>query len=127
MGEAENDARAQTVIFSEDFEDLTLQDSFSSSETIRSNVWTDVPPTGWSIDNSQMVGDPVPEFNGWVFLDKQWWIDTAGNQNRVLFTYGIGNVAVADPDEADDGAGISSFNSLIFSNSFSWVGRVPED
>lgn len=113
MGGAEKDAWAQTVIFSEDFNGLPLQDSFSPTETIQANVWTDVPPPDWSIDNSQMAGNAVPEFNGWVILDQQWWEVTAGDQNRTLFTNGSGNVAVADPDEADDGAGITSFNSFL--------------
>ena len=87
-------ARAD-VIFTEDFDSLPLQDQCSScgsGETPGTAVWTDVPPAGWSIDNSQMGTGGVPEFYGWVFLDLVWWNATAG-QNRNLFD---GNVTPGD-------------------------------
>lgn len=70
-------------------------------------------PAGWTVDNSQMpkiegVGsweDPgigVTEFKGWTFLDRNWWVQTAGDQDRSQFTLSTGTVAVADPDEWDD-------------------------
>ncbi|MBW7991886.1 MAG: LamG domain-containing protein, partial [Planctomycetes bacterium] len=47
--------------------------------------------------------DGVTEWAGWAFADKAWWIEAAGDQDRSLFELGSGTVAVADPDEWDDG------------------------
>ena len=124
--------QAQTVLFEEDFEGLTLQDSYSSLEVIRSNVWTDVPPTDWTIDNNQMcaVGG-VPEFHGWVFLDLTWWHDTA-DQDRLQFDSertagapGFGIVAVADGDEwhdLSDGCDEPAFHSWMSTPSINTSG-----
>jgi len=104
-------ARAE-VIFSEDFESSPphpLQDSSSSTEVIATAVWNNVPPTGWTIDNTQMGTNGVLEFTGWVFLDLTWWEDTAPGQSRSQFdsertsgALGFGTAAVADGDEWHD-------------------------
>ena len=44
----------------------------------------------------------MTEWAGWAFVDKQWWIETAEDQNRSQFTLGSGTIAVADPDEWND-------------------------
>ncbi len=132
MGGVAMNAQAQTVLFEEDFEGLPLQDSFSSSEVIRSEVWTDVPPTGWTIDNSQMcnVGG-VPEFHGWVFLDLTWWQDTAGQERdqfdseRTAGAPGFGIAAVADGDEwhdLSDGCDEPAFHSWMSTPSINTSG-----
>jgi hypothetical protein len=72
-------------------------------------VWTETPPEGWSIDESGIPGigmdatDGMTEWAGWAFADKAWWIEAAEDQRRSEFTLGEGTVAVADPDEWDDG------------------------
>lgn len=77
-------------------------------------VYSKDGPAGWTVDNSQMPKNPdtgaswedegqgVTEFKGWTFLDRNWWVATAGDQTRSQFTLGTGTVAVADPDEWDD-------------------------
>jgi len=99
--------RAPVVLFAEGFEGLPLGpnvDEALPGET----VWTDTPPAGWTIDESGIpgIGDPdtdgVTEWAGWSFANKDWWIETAGDQDRSLFTLGSGTVAIADPDEWDD-------------------------
>jgi hypothetical protein len=54
-------------------------------------------------------GDPangVEEWEGWSFANKDFWVETAGGQDRELFTLGVGTVAIADGDEYNDlGAG----------------------
>ena len=93
---------AQSTIFFEDFEGLPLQDAQSFSEIARDDVWTSTPPSGWTRDNrTTPSGGPV-EFFGWTFVDRNWWISTAGDQQRSSFTNASGTVAVADPDEYDD-------------------------
>ncbi len=95
-------------LFSEDFESLTLLPIVTYQSELRDrSAWTDVPPDGWIVDNSQVAtfGNPnsgVVEFEGWRFVDKEWWIRTAGDQDRSQFLNATGIVAVADPDEWDD-------------------------
>lgn len=82
-------------------------------------VFSATGPAGWTVDNSQMPTNNVPEsldfgrswmepgvgvteFKGWTFLNRDWWVQTAGDQTRSQFTLGTGTIAVADPDEWDD-------------------------
>jgi len=98
---------APIVLFEEDFEGLPLGPNVDEA-LAGDAVWTDTPPAGWIIDESGIpgIGDPttdgVTEWAGWAFADKDWWIQTAGDQDRSLFTLGSGTVAIADPDEWDD-------------------------
>ena len=95
-------------LFDEDFEGLTLGPIVTYQSELRSReAWTDVPPEGWIVDNSNVstIDNPnsgVVEFEGWRFVDKEWWITTAGGQRREEFLNATGIVAVADPDEWDD-------------------------
>ncbi|MEM7311710.1 MAG: PEP-CTERM sorting domain-containing protein [Planctomycetota bacterium] len=95
-------------LFDEDFESLTLQPIITYQSELRSrSAWTDVPPEGWTVDNSNVAtfdnpNSGVVEFEGWRFVDKEWWITTAGGQRREEFLNATGIVAVADPDEWDD-------------------------
>ena len=97
------------LIFEEDFESLVLGPSVDE-EVAGSEVWTKTPPTGWAIDDTGVpgAGDPandgVTEWAGWSFADKNWWAETAGDQQRSEFILGNGIVAVVDPDEWDDAA-----------------------
>jgi hypothetical protein len=98
---------APSVLFAEDFEGLPLGPNVDEGVAGEA-VWTKTAPEGWLIDDSGMpgVGDPatdgVTEWAGWSFANKDWWVQTAGNQDRVTFTLGTGTVAIADPDEWDD-------------------------
>lgn len=89
----------------EDFEGLALRDSIEE-ELAASGVWTNQPPAGWNVDRSGVFGAEqglgVDEWIGWSFANKDWWAQTAGDQQRTQFTNGAGTVAVADPDEWDD-------------------------
>lgn len=98
------------VLFSEDFEGLPLKPAQSPTEIGNPAAWTDVPPAGWVRDNlTTPIGDPV-EFQGWTFVNKDWWVATSGDQERSQFTTGSGTVAVADPDEYDDGTDVDGTN-----------------
>ena len=66
-----------------------------------------VPPVGLVIGNSGLRSqgdsdDGVDEWEGWNVARKDFWVEVAGDQDRSLFTKGVGNVAIADPDEYDD-------------------------
>ena len=95
------------LLFEEDFESLVLGPSVDE-EVAGDEVWTKTPPAGWIIDDSGVpgAGDPandgVTEWAGWSFADKNWWAETAGDQDRSQFVLGNGIVAVVDPDEWDD-------------------------
>jgi hypothetical protein len=97
-----------TVLFAEDFEGVVLGPNVDEA-LAGDAVWTDTPPEGWSVDESGIPGlgmdetDGVTEWAGWAFADKAWWTEAAGDQDRSLFELGSGTVAVADPDEWDDG------------------------
>ncbi|TWT76045.1 PEP-CTERM motif protein [Posidoniimonas polymericola] len=94
----------------EDFEGVTLQPTVTFESELRSReAWQQVGangPTGWTeLNLTTSVGNTesgVLEFEGWRFVDKQWWIETAGDQGRSNFVSGVGTIAVADPDEWDD-------------------------
>ncbi len=106
-----NSANAGLPLLLENFESLPLGSNPDPEDgRVQSGVWTDVAPAGWTVDRSGVpgysTGDPdldgSKDFAGWVFVKKDWWIATAGNQNRSQFTRGTGTVMVADPDEWDD-------------------------
>jgi len=93
------------VIFSEDFEGVTLQEYTSASENAPNTGtehWSPDLPAGWTRDNTTTLAMGPVEFFGWTVHNKEAWIETAGNQSRDTFTGGIGNVLVADGDEYDD-------------------------
>jgi hypothetical protein len=58
------------------------------------------PSFGWVRENSE--DNPQPEYNGWGFMLKDFWIEQQGNQDRTTWTGGQGTVAVMDPDAFDD-------------------------
>jgi len=97
----------KVIVLSEDFEGLPLGPNVDEA-LAGAQVWTDTPPAGWTIDDSGIpgIGDPatdgVTEWAGWAFANKDWWVQTAGDQRRSEFTLGQGTVAIADPDEWDD-------------------------
>ncbi len=129
---------AAVDLFSEDFEGLTLQPVVTFESELRSRAaWTDVAPDGWTADNSQVatVGNPnsgVVEFEGWRFVDKEWWIQTAGGQEREQFLNASGIVAVADPDEWDDfgtpsPSSLGSFDARLTTPAISLAGVQPNE
>ncbi|BBO32935.1 hypothetical protein PLANPX_2547 [Lacipirellula parvula] len=112
-------------LLTENFEGLTLNPIVTFDTEIRSRAaWTKSVPTGpgtegtWSIDDTGMpagsLGNPlvgVTEFEGWTFVDRDWWINTAGDQDRAKFVSASGKIAVADSDEWDD-FGTGTLDSL---------------
>jgi hypothetical protein len=108
------------LLLSQDFELLTLQPAVFETVGIDGTDFTATPPTGYSVDNSQMSPGGVPEWNGWTFVDKNFWIVESGipdGQRRIQFTKGSGTIAVGDPDEFDDRSSLNrQFNSLFISS-----------
>jgi len=100
-------AQKTYIVLAEDFEGLTLGPRVEEG-LAGAAVWTDIPPAGWTIDESGVPGigdratDGVTEWAGWAFTNKDWWTQTAGDQRRSEFVLARGTIAVADPDEWDD-------------------------
>ena len=96
-------------LFTEDFEGLPLGPNVDEA-LAGDAVWTKTAPEGWTIDDSGVPGagdaanDGVTEWAGWSFANKDWWVETAGDQERSQFELGVGTVAIIDPDEWDDQA-----------------------
>src|SRR4051794_2188523 len=118
------------TLFYENFDNMAWQNSReegpqSGQGVEGENVWTNVPPTGWLKDDTGVPGynnpdlpwdpnanPPIPagtednngitEWIGWTFAKKDWWAQTAGDQQRTQFTNASGGVMVADNDEWDD-------------------------
>lgn len=97
----------QTTLFSQNFDSLPLGPFVSPTEGGgNGSDWTDVPPAGWTRDNSGVPEGPPPEFRGFTFMNKESWVATEGDQERSLFGSGSGTVMAADPDAFDDGTDI---------------------
>jgi hypothetical protein len=129
----------------EDFDSVVLGPNVDEG-LAGEQVFSATPPAGWTLDNSQMptngvatsdnfgrsweeAGIGVTEFKGWTFLNRDWWVQTAGDQTRTQFSLGTGTVAVADPDEWDDlgnpDGTVGYFNSFFSSPNISLVGVAP--
>lgn len=138
-----------SIVFAENFDGIPLgypvqEGLVTGSGPYIDGVWTATPPTGWSIDNVNVVGigDPnngVQEWEGWSFTDPDWWNGTAGDQGRSLFTRGGGAVAVVDPDEWDDignpdggdqteatNGAVINYNSRLLSPAINIAGRAAD-
>jgi len=122
-------AQDTVVLLSEDFEGLPLGPNVDEG-TAGDAVWTDIPPAGWINDASGVPGiedpgtDGVTEWAGWGFADKEWWITTAGGQNRSEFELGQGTVAIADPDEWDDAGHPKDYPADTYDV---WLSTAPID
>jgi hypothetical protein len=132
------------ALFFEDFDSLSLVGNLDEG-LASDKAWTNRPPTGWSIDNSKFVAvvinpetnpdadgdgyadeDGVTEWAGWSFANRDWWVQTAGDQRRSEFTLSTGNAAIADPDEWDDRNHVESlFNSVLSTPAISVQGLSP--
>ena len=99
---------SEISLFTEDFESVSLGEPVDEAAPSPGNYWTDTPPTGWEVDDDGVpgAGDPatdgVTEWAGWSFVNKDWWVEVAEDQQRSQFALGEGVVAVADCDEWDD-------------------------
>ncbi len=135
-------------VWSEDFEGLPLGPNVDEASP-GANVWTEIPPAGWTVDDTKMpaYNDPAQdgrtEWSGWSFAKKSWWI-TVDDQRRSEFAFGQGTVMIADPDEWDDLAHAKGFwdgtvktgaidisgqpaNSLVFVYDSSWRPEARDD
>lgn len=115
------------VLFSENWESVSDQLGPLVSESEQGGDgtdWTATAPDGWTLVNNTPDGGPV-EFHGWTFFDAAAWAETAEDQGRGGFDNASGVVAVADPDEYDDG-GVdidpSAFNASMISPTISLDG-----
>ena len=94
------DLTSNVVLHTQSFDFLKLN-PFTTEPNGDGTDFTKVGPLGYRVDNSQMPASRS-DFHGWVFMGKNSWIATEGDQSRSRFTLGSGTVAVADSDAWDD-------------------------
>lgn len=75
--------------------------------------YSPAPPFGWTNDLADTPAIAEPVFEGWVPLDKNFWTNQQGNQDRTDFTLGENVVAVVDPDAYDDFTDIDPDGGLL--------------
>jgi hypothetical protein len=85
--------------------------------------WSPDAPAGWTREATLPPGG-APEFSGWGFLNKDFWITQQGNQDRTTFTKGQGTVAVSDPDAVDDFVNI---DDDLYTDVFLTTPEIPLD
>lgn len=112
-------ASGSTPVFTEDFESCVLgppawePSGAGANPIVVDEAYTHTGPEDWTIENDIPAGG-VPEWEGWSFANKDFWVEVADDQNRSFFTLGENIVAVADPDEWDDqGHDEGTFNSAL--------------
>ncbi len=87
--------------------------------------FTLTPPLGFTVDNTSMPADGVPEWRGWSFADRKSWAQV-DDQSRSAFTLGTGTIAVGDTDEWDDAPHPpGDFNSLLITKPINLAGVTP--
>lgn len=100
-----------TPVFTEDFESCTLGPpswepnglaADTSKVELLKNAFTHEGPADWTVVNTDIPAGGVPEWEGWSFANKDYWVMVGGDQNRSYFTKGQNVVAVVDPDEWED-------------------------
>lgn len=90
-------------LLSENFDSVSLGSPVDESVTgYDDNAWTATAPDGWTSDPRDTPTGGITEWYGWTFANPEFWV-AADDQQRSDFTLGQGVVAVADPDEYDDG------------------------
>lgn len=119
-------------LFYESFDGVPLGPNVEEASA-GSLVWTRTPPTGWTIDDTQMPGfgqpdyadrDGMKEWAGWSFADVKWW-PTVDNQRRSEFILASGAAAIADPDEWDDAGHYPGlYNSFLTTQEISVAGKA---
>jgi hypothetical protein len=144
-------AVAQVVFYQENF-DSAVRNQLSGDPRVinacsgNTPSFTHNPPAGWTWTGCGVksfecrVGGCTPppncatcgnnegvfEWEGWSFANKDFWVRVAGDQGRAQFTKGVGNVAVADPDEWDDrgnpDVNCGFYNATMFSRVVNLVG-----
>ena len=94
------DLTSDVILHKQSFDFLRLS-PFTTEPNGDGTDFTKNGPLGYSVDNSRMPASNS-DFHGWVFMDKNSWIATEGDQSRSRFSLGSGTVAVADSDAWDD-------------------------
>lgn len=95
----------ESPLFLATFDDVDLGPNVDELRD-QDEAWTEIPPSGWTVDDSQMssIDDPLrgtTEWEGWSFTDETWW-KILGQHDRTLFTKASDVIAVADIDQWND-------------------------
>jgi hypothetical protein len=116
---------AYTLLYSLDFDNLSLGPPVDEPVIGFPNAFTHTPPGGWTRDNSNFPEPFNPlfgtfEWKGWSFANSGFWEAAERRDDfpgRSAFQNGSGTIAVADSDlwndKADPANGIGFFNSTL--------------
>ncbi|MBU6275748.1 MAG: Ig-like domain-containing protein [Planctomycetes bacterium] len=119
-------AASAAPLLKQTFDYLTLVPQVFETSGNGVNDWTPTAPLGFQNPfRTEMTGVGVPEWRGWTFARKEFWIN-ADNQARDAFGLGSGTIAVADTDEYDDGLGaVRPFEASLLTKPVNLDGVAP--
>lgn len=101
-------AGSPSTLFSENFDSLVLQPPVHEVPSgcgityCGVNTHTHDGPGGVSVAVDSPDSGGVPDWRGWSFVDRPFWVCASGGPNGSAFANSNGKVAVADGDEFDD-------------------------
>ncbi len=101
-------AGTATGLFFEDFEGVALQPPVDARPSGCGVNYCGIPtythdgPNGVTVAVDAPASGGVPDWFGWSFVDRSFWLCASGGPNGRAFTNSSGLVAVADGDEYDD-------------------------
>ncbi len=103
-----NVSGAPATLFSENFDSLPLQGPVNEVPSGCGITYCGVPtfthvaPNGASVIVDSPATGGVPDWRGWSFVARPFWLCCSGGPNGAAFTNSNGIIAVADGDEFDD-------------------------
>jgi hypothetical protein len=94
------------TLFFEDFEGVTLEppvhEAGCGATYCNQFTYTHNGPGGVGVSVASPATGGVPDWRGWSFVERPFWVCTSGGPNGSAFSNSSGLVAVADGDEFDD-------------------------
>ncbi len=126
----------QTALWSEDFEDVTLQPPVDEGVVgcaigyCGVGVYTHTGPNGVQVTLDSGSTGGVPDWAGWSFVEPQFWncvepqnVNGFTSARGRLFTLSDGVIAVADGDEWTDLPSSGTLNTTLTTPAISITGR----
>ncbi|QOJ01515.1 MAG: hypothetical protein HRU70_13885 [Phycisphaeraceae bacterium] len=119
-----------TVLFLEDFEGVTLLPPVHEVPSgcgityCDQQVFTHDGPNGVVVSLDPTVTGGVPDWRGWSFVRRPFWLCMSGGPNGANFVNGTGVIAVADGDEFDDLANTGPLDTTLATPAIDLSGRT---
>ncbi|MFI1769710.1 alkaline phosphatase family protein [Streptomyces sp. NPDC020800] len=117
----------QVIASADAFDGLRGSLTTGGGESVPYTGYTTTPPSGWSIDNSQMPSGGTAAWRGWSFATDEFWTNADLGQGREENVRARNVFAVADSDEWDDTShGTGQFDSTLKSGYFPVSGSTAQ-